>query len=124
MDSKKQALDYFDRHPNSIECHVSADGRVFHTLPAAQGYASGLRNTAVASFKRAELEQQDASDALSLEVNLDESEVTLENFDPAHKDAYLHAKALVDQYDLKPETGKKQHLIAAIEAFKAAQSAE
>ncbi|WP_298307263.1 hypothetical protein [Flavobacterium sp.] len=52
MTNKELAKDYFDRHHSSNECHITSDGRVFHTAGAAQGFAGGLKNDKVESFKR------------------------------------------------------------------------
>jgi hypothetical protein len=53
--SKELAADYFSRH-TSDECHITSDNRVFHTLGSAQGFAAGLKDNNVSSYKRADIE--------------------------------------------------------------------
>ncbi|MBT0550244.1 hypothetical protein [Riemerella anatipestifer] len=57
MKYKEQALDYFNRHPYSNECHITSDGRVFHTLGAAQSFAGTLEDQVIESFSRAVLKK-------------------------------------------------------------------
>jgi len=60
--SKELAADYFSRHQND-ECHITSDNRVFHTLGSAQSFASGLKDTKVASYTRAEFETVNTEDS-------------------------------------------------------------
>jgi hypothetical protein len=50
--NKELSQDYFDRHPNSEQCHITSDGRVFHSRGTATGYASSLEDDTVYSFNR------------------------------------------------------------------------
>ena len=53
---KEKAVDYFDRHKESQECHITSDGRVFHTSGSAQGFAHGLKDKKITTYKRSDLE--------------------------------------------------------------------
>ena len=61
--SQEKAVDYFDRHPSSNECHITSDGRVFHTIGSAQGFAQALPDNKVESFTR-ETPQVEAIDVV------------------------------------------------------------
>lgn len=128
---KELAVDYFDRHPSSNECHITSDGRVFHTIGSAQGFASALKNNTIESFKREEI------DVKNIDVN-DPNHVTgdtgnggtgdddekaqaieaLRNFD-ASKAEYPEIKALVKALGLGTPTLKQPDLLAALEIAKA-----
>ena len=49
------AIDYFSRH-HSNECHITADGRVFHKKEGAESFASTLEDRTIESFTRREAE--------------------------------------------------------------------
>ena len=49
------AIDYFSRH-HSNECHITADGRVFHKKEGAESFASTLEERTIESFTRREAE--------------------------------------------------------------------
>ena len=49
------AIDYFARH-HSNECHITADGRVFHKKEGAESFASALEDRTIESFTRREAE--------------------------------------------------------------------
>ena len=49
------AIDYFARH-HSNECHITADGRVFHKKEGAESFASTLEDRTIDSFTRREAE--------------------------------------------------------------------
>ena len=49
------AIDYFSRH-HSNECHITADGRVFHKKEGAESFASILEDRTIESFTRREAE--------------------------------------------------------------------
>lgn len=59
--SKEKAVDYFDRHPSSNECHITSDERVFHSAGTAQGFAESLKDNKVTSYKRADFEAVNVS---------------------------------------------------------------
>lgn len=69
--SKDKAVDYFDRHQSSNECHITSDGRVFHTLGSAQSFAAGLKNNEVTSYKRAEFETVISEDSQDDNLEVD-----------------------------------------------------
>ena len=50
------AIDYFARH-HSNECHITADGRVFHKKEGAESFASALEDRTIESFTRREAEE-------------------------------------------------------------------
>lgn len=50
------AIDYFARH-HSNECHITADGRVFHKKEGAESFASTLEDRTIESFTRREAEE-------------------------------------------------------------------
>lgn len=50
------AIDYFSRH-HSNECHITADGRVFHKKEGAESFASTLEDRTIESFTRREAEE-------------------------------------------------------------------
>lgn len=54
----EKAQDYFKRHPSSNECHITSDGRVFHTLGSAQGFAGTLEDQTIESYKKSVLEKE------------------------------------------------------------------
>ncbi|PXY44522.1 hypothetical protein [Flavobacterium hydrophilum] len=54
--SNEKAVDYFDRHPSSNECHITSDNRVFHTKGTADGHAGGLKDNEVISHYRSDFE--------------------------------------------------------------------
>lgn len=116
--SKEKAVDYFDRHSSSTECHITSDGRVFHTIGAAQGFASGLKDDTVDSFTRAEIEvdnipvvgSQELTPEGSAPENLD---AKLLAFDTTTAN-YPEIIALTKELKLAADSNKKEHLVAAI----------
>ncbi|MDN3671505.1 hypothetical protein QWY99_22140 [Flavobacterium branchiarum] len=54
--SNEKAVDYFDRHPSSNECHITSDNRVFHTKGTADSHANGLKDNKVNSHYRSDYE--------------------------------------------------------------------
>lgn len=110
----ENAKDYFDRHPQNDECHITSDGRVFHTLGAAQGFAGTLDDQTIESFKRSVLEKEsktdDAGDKDAKLKELSELELVKEN--------YNQIKGLVKFFDLKPADQKAETLISALTDYK------
>lgn len=53
------AQDYFERHSTSDECHISSDGRVFHTFGYATSYVQehDLKSQEIESYKRSDVEE-------------------------------------------------------------------
>jgi len=118
--SKEQAADYFDRHESSNECHITSDGRVFHTKGSADGFANGLKDNKVTSYERGKLnsKEEDTEDnTLKLETLKVEALEALKTFDTATA-TYPEIKALVKALGLEVENQKQDVLIAAIEAHK------
>ncbi|MGZ9736796.1 hypothetical protein [Flavobacterium sp. GNP002] len=113
--SKDKAADYFSRHQND-ECHITSDGRVFHTIGSAQSFAAGLKDAKIDSFKRTDVEKETSEDsqnqdkesrfksrvdrliALGFERNVDV-------FAQAEKGASIDATAVYEITDEEFETG-------------------
>ncbi len=108
---KKNALDYFERHPSSNECHITSDGRVFHTNGSAEGFAGTLDDKNIESYSRkvllkeSELENSNTADNVA---KLQE----LEKLD------YKQIKALADHFKLETADQKKETLFDALNEFK------
>ena len=86
------AIDYFSRH-HSNECHITADGRVFHKKEGAESFASTLEDRTIESFDEdkvdngKELLSPDTPDASNTEDNTLQDADTLsgENTERAEK---------------------------------------
>ena len=126
MDKKRElAVDYFQRHPLSQECHVTSDNRVFHTKGSADSFAGSLKDNAVTPFKRTEVLQSpttapDQSGASSgtpdkVEKTAEELAIELGAFNRESAD-YDDAKALAFALKLQPASRKKDDIYAALEA--------
>jgi hypothetical protein len=135
--SKDKAADYFARHKESNECHITADGRVFHSIGSASGFANTLKDNKVESFKR------DSKAVENIEV-VDETEETgtdeetegknlpstdelvssmlnkmnLNEFNP-ETTSYEDAKKLAQDLKLETVSNKKVDIFAALEVAKA-----
>lgn len=110
--SKELAADYFSRHGSSNECHVTSDGRVFHTKGSADSFANGLKDNKVESYTR---------DGKKEEKPKEETKVfTLEELNAfdAEKAPYTELKDLVKKLNLEPASQKQVDLVAAFEAHK------
>jgi flagellar hook-length control protein FliK len=135
--SKEKAADYFSRHLSSNECHITSDGRVFHTKGTADGFANGLKDNTVASYTRAEVEaikvkspkvEAPKTKVLKVETPADQTQkddapkvFTLEDlqaFD-AETATYEEAKVLVKGLAIETPSQSKTDLFTAIEAQKA-----
>lgn len=139
--SQEKAVDYFDRHPSSNECHITSDGRVFHTIGSAQGFAQALPDNKVESFTREtpQAESKDVVDATE-ETGTDEGteggteEGTEEGTEGEEQMLDLDAKLLafdtetatypeivvfVKELKLASDSNKKEDLAAAIVAAQA-----
>lgn len=114
---KEKAQDYFDRHPSSVECHITSDGRVFHTLGSAQGFAGTLDDQEIESYKRSVLEKEATNDGFDADA---EKQTKLEELATLElvKENYQEIKALVKYFDLKPADQKAETLIAALTEYK------
>lgn len=62
------ALDYFARHPQSNECHITSDERVFHQKGSAESFAAYLKDKSVESFTR---QEAFAESEVKEEINVD-----------------------------------------------------
>ncbi len=116
---KELASDYFDRHPSSNECHITADGRVFHTKGSAQGFARTLDDQDIESYFRTVLEKEKSlEDAMVIHSdNREEKIKELEELELV-KENYPQLKALAKYFDIKPADQKADTLIAALTEFK------
>ena len=114
------ALDYFTRYPESQECHITSEQRVFHTKPTAQ--ANQPENGEVVSFNRneviAELKVTDASPEPGTT-----SALLLKDFDP-EKTEYTEAKELLKSLGLKSASKSKEDIYAALLEAQKAQAAQ
>jgi hypothetical protein len=105
MNKKELAVDYFDRHKISNECHITSDDRVFHTSGMAESFATTLKDSKVVSFTRSEVKTTNKPRVLALE--------DFEGFD-ATKATYPEAKELVKKLGLNPISQKLPDLLAVI----------
>ena len=123
--SKDKAADYFGRHKND-ECHITSDGRVYHTIGSAQSFAAGLKDAEIESFKRTDFEKQtseDSQDSTFDEIAKSVALEALKTFDPATA-KYPEIKELVKMLGIESTTLKQPDLLAAIEAYKTALNLE
>jgi len=119
---KEAAQDYFERHTVSDECHITSDGRVFHTKGSAQGFAGTLDDQEIESYNRKVLEKEqkidtdseggDASDADILKNTILLKEADLEKLD------YNELKSLAKFFEVEAENQKAPTLIEALTKFK------
>lgn len=112
--SKELAADYFSRHQSSNECHITSDGRVFHTKGSADSFANGLKDNAVASYTRDGKEEKTKGSGEDAKV------FTLEDLNAfdATTATYAEIKALANGLKLESASQKQVDLLAAIEAYK------
>lgn len=113
----EKALDYFERHPSSTECYITADGRVFHTLGSAQSFAGTLDDQTIESYKKSVLEKGIQQSAGNDEAEKQEKLVELSELELV-KENYQEIKALVKYFDLKPNDQKAETLISVLSEFK------
>ncbi len=138
MQHKNKALDYFKRHPYSKECHITSDGRVFHSIGTAQGFAGTLKNRKIESYQvdtllkevEKEKEIQDATgkveDVVTKE-DVKEIEKATNEVEDAKKSLintnvedieYNEMKGLVKLFNLESENQKKETLVKVLSEFK------
>ena len=119
---KEEAIDYFDRHPLSEECHVTSDGRVFHTKGSAQSMAGTLDDGAIESYSRkviekdAKIEDENHSNEITEAQILEKTEF-LKTAD-VEKLEYKEVKALVKLFSLETADQKGETLITALNEYK------
>ncbi|MBU4536983.1 MAG: hypothetical protein L6264_07325 [Weeksellaceae bacterium] len=60
------AQDYFERHSRSNECHITSDGRVFHTSGHAISFAqeNNLQDQKIESYTRDQVETNTENDSV------------------------------------------------------------
>lgn len=129
--SKDKAADYFARHKESTECHITSDGRVFHSTGSASGFANTLKDNKVESFKRdstavENIEVVDATEELGKDEAATQSAQeaheanikALRLFDPTTI-SYDEAKVLAKALGLETPSNTKVDIFAALEVAKA-----
>ena len=72
--SKDKAADYFARHKESNECHITSDGRVFHSIGSASGFANTLKDNKVISYTRESFESKVPTDGADVDSQDDGSQ--------------------------------------------------
>lgn len=120
--SKELAADYFARHESSNECHITSDGRVFHTKGSADSFANGLKDNTVASFTRDGKKEEKEDEASGTDAKV-LSLKDLETFN-AETATYAEIKELAKAFSLESVSQKKEDLLAAIEAHKLIMNTE
>lgn len=113
--SKKLAADYFGRHTGN-ECHITSDGRVFHTKGSADSFANGLKDTTVQSFTREGKKEEIIGEDTGEDTKVIAIE-TLKTFDTATA-SYHEIKALVKALGLETPSQLQVDLVASLEAQK------
>ncbi|MDM1557061.1 hypothetical protein HX126_21125 [Chryseobacterium indologenes] len=119
----ERAIDYFNRHPESNECYITSDSRVFHTIGAAQGMAGTLDDQNIESYSRKVLEKEGSFLPFSHEVNLPsdaeilEMTALLQNSDIEKLD-YNDLKKLAKFFNVAAENQKAPTLIEALNKLK------
>ena len=122
--SKELAADYFSRHLSSKECHITSDGRVFHSKGTAEGFANSLKDNKVLSYKRSEFEESKEEDGTDTDTESKTQALELLKSFDASTATYPEIKTLVKMLGIEPATQKQPDLLAAIEAFKVAVNTE
>lgn len=81
MKHLEKAQDYFERHSVSEECHITSDGRVFHTLGHALSFAqeNQLEDQEIESYKREDLYSVVYDDFDNYEIETEPIEQDLED---------------------------------------------
>lgn len=110
------ALDYFTRYPESTECHITSDERVFHQKSTADSFALALENKEVASYTRDEAIKN--TEVVGAGEG-DDTPLTLEIFDAETAD-YGKAKELLKSLGLTAVSQSKENIFAALTAAKTA----
>ncbi|KQT17422.1 hypothetical protein ASG31_08405 [Chryseobacterium sp. Leaf404] len=115
----EKAQDYFERHPSSNECHITSDGRVFHTKGSALGFAGTLDSQDIESYTRKGLEKETTEVTAKevLEGNRPEKIKELEALELVTAN-YNEMKALAKYFEVKTDNQKAETFIAALTEFK------
>jgi hypothetical protein len=118
--NKEKALDYFQRHLMSNECHITSDDRIFHAKGTAESFAATLADTNVDSFTRSEIETESknskSAKTEALEFTEDGIKEILEN--GLVKENYKQLKALVSHLKLDVSDNKCETLVQALTDYK------
>jgi len=111
------AQDYFERHSTSDECHISSDGRVFHTFGYATSYTQehDLKIQEIESYKRSDVEQK--KDAEIEPENDAEILEKFKNTDIENAD-YNDLKLFAKHFKIETEDQKAATLKTALNNFK------
>ncbi|EKT3967129.1 hypothetical protein [Flavobacterium psychrophilum] len=111
---KKLAVDYFERHQASNECHITSDDRVFHTKGSAESFVATLEDQKISSFTRKSIESKNEDiDEDQLVLKLAELEAT-----ELVKENYHVLKALVKYFEIEVADQKCETLIQALTDYK------
>lgn len=119
------AVDYFERHSTSNECHITSDGRVFHTSGNAISFANAhdLQDQTIESYKREQiLTDAEYSTGDNTPVGPTEEEISakteeLKTFDIDSAE-YPALKAFIKFFDIKTDDQKAPTLKVALTEFK------
>ncbi len=122
----EKAQDYFNRHDGS-ECHITSDGRVFHSKGTAESFAVGLENQKIESFEKKDFEKTEKPKVIekpktekqvfeTLEMS-DENIAQILNFGLV-KENYINLKALVSHLKIETENQKADTLVKVLVAYK------
>jgi hypothetical protein len=126
MSNKEKAADYFDRH-DGTECHITSDGRVFHSKGTADSFAVGLVDQKVESFQKTDfvkVEKLKVADKPKVDKPVFETlELTSDNIKQILdfglvKENYTNLKALVAHLKLEPENQKADTLVKVLTDYK------
>ena len=119
---KEKAADYFARHKESQECHITSDGRVFHSKGTADSFANTLNDNTVESFTRKqaeakEIEVVDVEEVTGEGTDEGTGEGTGEGTDETESDLLPLDKKLLD---FDTETASYQEIVAFVKELKLA----
>lgn len=115
------AKDYFERHSISNECHITSDGRVFHTSGHAISFAQehDLQDQTIETYTRALVE---TSEVTTEKVGPTEEEITAKTEELKNLDIdaaeYPVLKTFIKFFDIKSDDQKAGTLKAALTEFK------
>jgi len=114
----QKAKDYFNRHPESKECHITSDGRVFHSNSTAQGFAGTLKDQEIESYNRDTVEKDSEESTSKNEAEKTQKLQELAELELISAN-YNEMKALAKYFDVKTEGQKADAFITALTEFKA-----
>lgn len=119
------AQDYFERHSRSNECHITSDGRVFHTHGYAISFAqeNNLQDQKIESYTRDQVETTEGiATVITDPVGPTEEEIIakteeLKNLDIEAAE-YPVLKTFIKFFDIKCDDQKAATLKAALTEYK------